>query len=188
MWTRSWGIITIRLLCGLADQFNRDKKPSMHTEFIGHRLKFHLDDAIHVLKSLDQSNSFVTQPSIVDNNEGFATTRFNNALLASTPANQPEICDQAQIEALIESRIQKVMLGANGHQMSMPSNKLKTPASSRPILRPTLLAPDGSKDCYYCGSPYHVCGDAACATPSWCTQQRRKITESASTDSTPVFH
>ena len=179
---------TIRLLSGLATQFHHDQQPSMHTDLIGHRLEFRLDDAIHVLKSLDQSNAFVTQPSTIDNNEGLPTTRFHHALLAATPAHQPEICDQAQIEALIESRIQKAMLGANVRELSMPSNKRKTPASSRPIRRPTLTAPDGSKACYDCGSTDHVCGDTACATPSWSTQQRRRIKESASTDSNPFFH
>jgi hypothetical protein len=159
----------------------------MHTDLIGHRLEFSLDDAIHVLKSLDQSNSSFTQPLIVDNKEGLPTTRFHHALLASTPENQPEICDQAQIEALIESRIQKAMLGANGHQMSIPSKKRKTPASSRPIQRPNLLALDGSKACYDCGSSDHVCGDSSCATPSWSIQQRWRIKESASTDSNPFF-
>jgi hypothetical protein len=86
-----------------------------------HRVEFRLDDAIHVLKSLYLSNSLVTQPSIVDNKDGLPTTGFHHALPASTP-HQPEVCDQAQIDALLESPIQKAMLVANGHQMSMPSN------------------------------------------------------------------
>jgi hypothetical protein len=136
----------IRLLSGLANQFHLDQQPSMHTDLNGRRLEFRLDDAIHVLISLDQRNSFVSQPSHFENRECLLTTCLHHAFLASTPAHQPELCDQAQIEALIEFRIQKATLGANGHEMSMPSYKNKTPTSSSPIQRPTLTAPD----CYGC--------------------------------------
>jgi hypothetical protein len=159
-----------------------------HTDLIGHRLEFRLDDAIHVLKSLDQSSPYITQPSSAENVEGIISTRIQHALLATTPASSPETFDQAQIEALIEARIQKARLGANSHEISVPSYKRKTPTPSRPIRRPSLTAPDGSKECYDCWSTDHVCGDNSCATPSWSTQQRRKIRGSASGESNPFFH
>jgi hypothetical protein len=172
----------------LSEQFHGNQQTSIHTDLIGHRLEFRLDDAIHVLKSLDQSSHYITQPSGAENIEGIIATRVQHALLATTPASSPETFDQAQIEALIEARIQKAMLGAKSHEIPVPSYKRKTPTQSRPIRRSTLTAPDGSKACYDCGSTDHVCGDTSCATPSWSTQQRRKIKGSASTDSNPFFH
>jgi hypothetical protein len=172
----------------LAKQGPRDQQPSMHSDLIGHRLEFRLDDAIHVLKSLDQSSPSITQPSSAENIEGFIETRIQRALLATTPTSMPESFDQAQIGALIESRIQKAMLGTNNHEMPVPSNKRKSPTSSRPFRRQTLTSPDGSRACYDCGSTDHVCGDKSCGTPSWSTLQRRKIKGSASTESSPFFH
>jgi hypothetical protein len=179
---------TMGLLSVLSEQCRRDQQPSMHTDLIGHRLEFRLDDAIHVLKSLDQSSPFITQPSSTENIEGLITTRIQHALLAAAPASLPETFDQGQVEALIEARIQKAMLGANSHEMPIPSYKRKTPTPSRTARRPTLTAPDGSKACYDCGSTDHVCGDSSCATPSWSTQQRRRIKGPAPTDSNPFFH
>jgi hypothetical protein len=179
---------TIGLLSVLSEQCHGYQQTSTHTDLVGHRLEFRLDDAIHVLKSLDQSSPYITQTSSAENIEGIIATRVQHALLATTPASSPASFDQAQIEALIEARIQKAMLGANSHEVPVPSYKRKTPTASRPIRRPSLTAPDGSKACYDCGSTDHVCGDNSCATPSWSTQQRRKIRGSTPAESNPFFH
>jgi hypothetical protein len=114
---------TIGLLSMLSEQFYGNQQTSMHTDLIGHRLEFRLDDAIHVLKSLDQSSPYITQPSSAENIEGIILNSIRDALLATTPASSPETFDEAQIEALIEARIQKSMLGAISHEISVPRCK-----------------------------------------------------------------
>jgi hypothetical protein len=178
---------TIRLLSVLSEQCHEYQQTSIHTDLVGHRLEFRLGDAIHVLKSLDQSSPYITQTPNAENIEGFIATRVQHALLATTPASSPETIDQDQLEALIEARIQKAMLGANSHEVHVPSYKRKTPTQSRPIRRPFLTAPDSSKACYDCGSTDHVCGDNSCAIPSCYTQQRRKIRGSEPAESNPFF-
>jgi hypothetical protein len=59
----------IGLLSMLSEQCNGNQQTSIHTDLIGHRLEFRLDDAIHVLKSLDQSSPYITQPSSAENIE-----------------------------------------------------------------------------------------------------------------------
>jgi hypothetical protein len=77
---------TMGLLFVLSEQCRRDQQPSMHMDPIGHRLELRLDDAIHVLKSLDQSSPFITQRSSTENIVGLITTRIQHALLAAAPA------------------------------------------------------------------------------------------------------
>jgi hypothetical protein len=172
----------------LSEQCHGNQQTSIHTDLIGHLLEFRLNDAIHVLKLLNQRSPYITHPSSAENIEGIVSIRIQHALLATTPASSPETFDQAQIEALIEARIQKAMLGANIHEISVPSYERKPSTPSRPIRRPSLTAPDGYKACYDCGFTDNVCGDNSCATPSWSTQQRRKIRGSASAESNPFFH
>jgi hypothetical protein len=80
---------TMGLLSVLSDQFHHDQQPTMHTDLIGHRLKFRLCDAIQVLKRLDQSCPYITQPHSADNIEGLIKTLIQDALLTTTPASFP---------------------------------------------------------------------------------------------------
>jgi hypothetical protein len=108
----------------LSDQCLGNKKTSIKTDLIGHRIEFSLDDTIHGLKSLDQSSTYITQPSSAENIDGIIATRVQYDLLASTSASSPETFDQAQIDALIESRILKVMLGAVVQKTISPYSSL----------------------------------------------------------------
>jgi hypothetical protein len=91
----------IGLFSMLSEKCYGNQQTSIHTDLIGHRLEFRLDDAIHVLKSLYQCSPYITQPSSAENIEGIISTRIKHALLATTPASSPETFDQAQIEALV---------------------------------------------------------------------------------------
>jgi hypothetical protein len=133
------------------------------SQIAGRRLHFRLDDAIQVLRSLEQSSPRIEAPT------------------------------QEQIQALVDSQVQKALLAVGQTSSpsepgtkpasSQPSSSTQHPSNakkrklkqtqSKPKRGP-LTGPDGARVCYDCGQSDHSCGDTSCSQPSWATLQRRK--------------
>jgi hypothetical protein len=179
---------TMNTLSTLSSQGSFPKTQSKHSDLVGHRLEFRLDDAIHVLKSLDQSSSTIDQSHTTDHIEALVESRFQRAMLSarSNLVSVPESQNPHDLDNIIESKIQKALLAVNQSEPEVKVEKRKSPAAYRPSKR--LKGPNGSKVCYDCGSTGHVCGDSECQKPSWATSQRHKTREDPVESNTPFFH
>jgi hypothetical protein len=58
-------------------------RPSPYSDLVGQRLEFRLDDAIHVLKSLDQSATTIDSSHTSEQIDAIVEARFQRAMLTA---------------------------------------------------------------------------------------------------------
>ena len=115
-------------LVSLSTQRSFITRPSPYSDLVGQRLEFRLDDAIHVLKSLDQSAPSIDSSHTSDRIESMAESRFQRAMLtarANSIGAQPADKD---LRTLIDSKIHTTLLGATHtrSELKIPEKRKST--------------------------------------------------------------
>jgi hypothetical protein len=99
-------------LGSLSTQHSLIIRPSPYSDLVGQRLEFRLEDAIHVLKSLDQSATTIDSSHTSEQIEAMVESRFQRAILTARENYMGEQPAEQDLRNLIDSKIQKTLLGA----------------------------------------------------------------------------
>jgi hypothetical protein len=99
-------------LGSLSTQRSFNIRPSPYSDLVGQRLEFGLDDAIHVLKSLDQSATTIDSSHTSEQIEAMVESRFQRAILTARTSSIGEQPAEQDLRNLIDSKIQNPLLGA----------------------------------------------------------------------------
>jgi hypothetical protein len=162
-------------------------RPSPYSDLVGQCLEFRLDDAIHVLKSLNQSATTIDSSHTSEQIEAMVESRFQRAMLTARVNSIGEQHAEQDLRNLIYSKIQNTVLGAT-HTRSEFMVPEKRKSTWAPQTSNRIKGPNGSNICYDCGAEGHFCGDPSCPKPSWVSIQRRKKVEEESNGSVPLFN
>jgi hypothetical protein len=87
-------------------------RPSPYSDLVGQRLEFWLDDAIHVLKYLDQSATTIDSSRTSEQIEAMVESRFQRAMLKARTSSIGEQPAEKELRNLIDSKNQNTLLGA----------------------------------------------------------------------------
>jgi hypothetical protein len=161
-------------------------RTSPYSDLVGQRLEFRLDDAIHVLKSLDQGATTIDFSHTSEQIEAMVESRFQRAMLTARTSSIEEQPAEQDLRNLIDSKIQNTLLGSTHtrSEIKVPENRKLTWA---PQNSKRMKGQNGSNVCYDCGTEGHFCVDPSCPKPSWVSLQRRKKVEEESNGSVPFF-
>jgi hypothetical protein len=88
-------------------------RPSPYSDLAEKRLEFRLDDAIHVLKSLDQSAPTIDSSHTSEQIEAMVESKFQRAMLTVRAKSIGEEPAEKDLRTLIDSKIQTTLLGAS---------------------------------------------------------------------------
>jgi hypothetical protein len=138
---------------------------SINAKLAGHRLEFRLDDAVHVLNSLEQSAPRLDPPTSGEI-QAMVDTQIQRALLSSGRDSEQEDRANANLSSGNKNRSRSNMKKRKRNPQSQETR-------AGPAKVPRFSGPDGQLVCYDCGVPGHRHGDTACKSPSWISLQRR---------------